>query len=82
MTVFCERASELQAALVAEEDVYEDDVGTPGVDFTKRFGPRGGDAGHLDSLPLEEDTGCLQELLVVVDDQAADRHHLSVAAIS
>jgi uncharacterized protein YbjT (DUF2867 family) len=72
---------ELQAALLAEEDVDQDDVGTQGLEQTERLGIGRGDGDDAQTFPLQEYARNLEERFVVVDDQTASGHELSVAPI-
>ena len=51
------------------------------LDLTKRVGARQGDTGDAHTLALEENARGLEEVFVVVDDQAANGHRFSVSPI-
>ena len=72
---------ELQAVLLAEEDVDQDDVGTQGLDEIERFSVGRGDGGDAQTLSCQEGARNLEERFVVIDDRAPSRHAVSVAPI-
>src|SRR5207248_2267539 len=59
---------QLEAALLAERDVDEHDVGPERLSLPKRFRARRGDAGDRQALLLEQRTGGSEGRFVVVDD--------------
>jgi hypothetical protein len=70
---------QVEAARVAEHDVDEDDVGPELVRPFERLAGRRRYADNLEPLALEQTTGSVQKGAVVVDDEAAERHSISIA---
>ncbi len=77
--VFGQVPRKLQAALLAEEDVDQDDVGTQGLEEFDRLGVGRGDGADAQALSFQERAHNLEERFVVIDDQTAGRHRVSVA---
>jgi hypothetical protein len=79
--VFDQVPRELQATLLTEEDVDQGDVRTQGLEQTERVGEGRGDAHDAQTLSFQEHAHNLEDLFVVIDDQTAIWHALSVAPI-
>jgi hypothetical protein len=75
-----EESRELEAALICEHDVHEDDVRVELVRPPERLCHRRGDADDLHALPLEQHARSREELPVVIDDENAARHTSRVAS--
>jgi hypothetical protein len=69
-----EAASQIEAALAAEHDVHQDDVGAQLAHLPERAvaGRRGAD--HVHALPLEQGGSRLEKGMVVVDNHTPNRH--------
>ena len=65
---------ELEAALIAEIDVDEHDIGLLLGDLTQRFRGRRGRPQHIEVVPREARGRGLEEGLIVVHDQTAQSH--------
>ena len=72
---------EVEAVFGTELDVDEHDVGPEGLGSLQRFEDRGCDADDRRARPARETASSLEELNVVIDDQAANGHD-SVARIA
>src|SRR3954453_23774391 len=79
LAVICEAPREFEAALPAQHYVEEHDVGPMRARLPKSLRTRGRDGRDRQAAALEQRTGGLEEDPVVVDDQAVDAHHKSVA---
>src|SRR5256885_1984938 len=63
---------DLEAALSAQIDVDQRDVRPQLVDLPHRLGAGRGHPDHRDALAFQQATGSVQEVLAVIDDQAAE----------
>jgi hypothetical protein len=79
LAVISEAPRELEAALPVEQYVDEHDIGLMRARLPKSVRARGRDGRDRQAVALEQRTGGLQENPAVIDDQAADAHHKSVA---
>jgi hypothetical protein len=77
--VLDEALHKVEAALLAQRDVDQEDVRSQRLGLAERFGAGRRDARDGQALSLEEHARGLEEGVVVVDDQQANRHSLSVA---
>jgi hypothetical protein len=68
----------VEAALVSEGDVDENDVGSKPLRFRERLGSRRSDAGDRQALSLEQRASGHKKRRVVVDDQQANGHAITV----
>jgi hypothetical protein len=79
-TLLDEALRKYETALFSERDVDEGDVRPQSLGLPKPLGDRRGDAGDGQTLSLEEHARSQEEGVVVIDDQATDRHPISVAS--
>src|SRR5690242_6045980 len=79
MTVSGKEPGEVKAAFVPEPDVDEDDVRSQRAGFPESLCDAGGNAHDGDALSLEQNPRRLKERIVVVNEQAPQRHTTIVA---
>jgi hypothetical protein len=72
---------QLETALLTEPDIDQDDVRAQRPGLPQCPGDVRGHPGHLHALPLQQGTRRLQEGVVVIDQQAAQRHAIRVPGI-
>ena len=72
---------QLETALLTEPDIDQDDVRVQRPGLPQCPGDVRGHPGHLHALPLQQGTRRLQEGVVVIDQQAAQRHAIRVPGI-
>ena len=74
-----EAPRDLEAALVPKRDIDEYDIGPERPSLAQRVRACRGDPRDRQALSLKQLLGRLQESSIIVDDQAADGHAISVA---
>ena len=72
--------NDVEAALAAEVDVDQADVGPELHGTPDRVVAVRGSAHHNDALTLQQTAGSLQEPRAVIDDQAMQRHGFRMAS--
>jgi hypothetical protein len=76
-----EQPRQLETALLTEPDIDQDDVRAQRLGLPQCPGDVRGHPGHLHALPLQQGTRRLQEGVIVIDQQAAQRHAIRVPGI-
>ncbi len=74
-----EAPRELEATLASKRDINEHNIGPERLSLPQRVRACQGDPRDRQALSLEKRSGRLQEGSIVIDDQAANSHAISVA---